>query len=834
MSSNESNGNKPPRKKKAARKKAARKKAAVKPSSKKAPVKKKAAAKKKTAVKKAAAKKTVAKKPASKKPKTSNSKSKVAVNKRRSMLRILGQVALLFTLIMGGYLIYLDAVIQSKFEGKRWQIPAKVFSRPLELFAGANVSQEQIEYELQQLNYRRKKDPNTLKPGNYARTDSGLQIRTRGFDFWDATETGSNISVDLKANAVDDVIVNGKGDEIARLEPVLVGGIYPAHNEDRVLVTLDQVPSALIGALLAVEDREFYEHWGVSVRGIARALFANIKAGGLRQGGSTLTQQLVKNFYLSSERSLTRKINEALMALLLDFHYEKDDILEAYLNEVYLGQAGQRAIHGFGLASLFYFGVPLRELEVQQIALLVGIVKGASWYDPRRNPERAKERRTQVLSLMLDQGEIGQAEFDRVKNKPLGVIKKPVYVDERYPAFMNLVRQQLKQDYRDEDLRSEGLRIFTTIDPYAQHQLEKTIAKQLRSVERYQGEKYQTLQAASIFTSANTGEVVALVGDKNSQYKGFNRALRAYRPIGSLIKPVVYLSALEKGYTLASLLKDEPIEIKTENGELWRPDNFEKVSHGEVILQQALAHSYNQATASLAMDVGIEKIADRVVSLGVEKDLPKVPALALGAVSLSPFEVATLYQTFAAGGFYTPLRSIRSVMNAEGKPLQRYGIDVEKRISPEHTYLLTAALQEVVTQGTAKTAKRYLSEGLKVAGKTGTSDDQRDAWFAGWSGSYLGVVWVGFDDNLKTELTGATGALPIWAQTMAGLTQVPLKPIQPESVDWYWIDPKEVARSKPHCDGAVFVPMIESTVPTKKSSCSETGRVFNWIRKLFD
>ena len=845
MSSNESN----PKKKSARRKPAAKKSAARKTAAKKktAP-RKKSAARKKAATNSAPPKKSAVKKSqdaknqGSKAPAKNNGTDRkkaagvAAASAKKPLLKSTGfwfRLAVVFLLLGGGYLIYLDAVIQSKFEGKRWQVPAKVYSRPLEIFTGAAVSRDQLIFELRQLHYRRKPDAAQLRPGSYAVVDENIHFHTRGFDFWDGEENASQVVAHFNGSEIRDVVVNGQGDEIARLEPVVVGGIYPAHNEDRILVTLDQVPSALVGALLAVEDRDFYDHWGVSLKGIARAVFANLRAGGLRQGGSTLTQQLVKNFYLTSERTLTRKVNEALMAVLLDFHYEKDDILGAYLNEVYLGQAGQRAIHGFGLASLFYFGVPLRELEVEQIALLVGLVKGPSWYDPRRNPERALERRTQVLMQMVEQGVMGQGEFDRVKDKPLGVIEKPVYQDERYPAFMNLVRQQLQQDYRDEDLRSEGLRIFTTLDPYIQQQTQQAVESHLRHIERGYGAKYAALQSAAIFTSANTGEVVALVGDKNPAFKGFNRALNAYRPIGSLIKPAVYLAALEQGYTLATLVKDEPIEVSRPNQPVWRPENFEKQSHGEVLLMQALANSYNQATARVAMDIGIERVAAMVERLGVDKDLPIVPALSLGAVSLSPYEVATLYQTFAAGGFYTPLRAIRSVLDGNGEPLQRYGIDVERRIDPGYNYLMTTALQEVVRQGTAKTAQQYLPESLQLAGKTGTSDEQRDAWFAGWSGNYLGVVWVGFDDNLATQLTGATGALPIWAQTMSRLPQQPLEPVTPESVVWHWIDAREMALSKPHCDGAVYVPLLRNTVPDKRATCSETGRVFNWIRNLF-
>ncbi|MCG8316609.1 MAG: penicillin-binding protein 1B [Pseudomonadales bacterium] len=823
MSSNESNGKKRPQKKKAAsRKKSATKKSAAKKSA----VKPKAS-KAKTATKRKSA---VSKKTANKKR---QSKNKAAKTTFLSMTTI-AKMAVVVLLIFGGYLIYLDAIIQSKFAGKRWQVPAKVYSRPLEIFSGANVSRAQLLTELKQLHYQQKTGAASLGPGSYRVATGEIQLHSRGFEFWDGSESANQITVRFHGDAIADVVVNKSSDEIARLEPQLVGGIYPAHNEDRVLVTLDQVPSALIGALIAVEDRDFYEHWGVSIRGIVRAMFANIKAGGLRQGGSTLTQQLVKNFYLTSERSLTRKINEALMAVLLEFHYEKDAILEAYLNEVYLAQAGQRSIHGFGLGSLYYFGVPLRELKVEQIALLVGLVKGPSWYDPRRHPQRAKERRDQVLALMVDQGVMGQSEFERVKNRPLSVIAKPVYDDERFPAFMNLVRQQLQQDYKDEDLRSEGLRIFTTLDPFVQQQLQQQTQNHLVNLAKGYGSQYQNLQMAAIFTAANTGEVVALLGDKNPRFKGFNRALNAYRPIGSLIKPAVYLAALEQGYTLATLVEDEPIEIATPNGEIWRPENFEKVSHGPVIMQQALAQSYNQATARVATNIGIDKLTDMVKRLGVNKNLPEVPALSLGAVSLSPYEVATMYQTFAASGFYTPLRAIRSVLGGDGKPLQRYGIDVDKRLEPAYAYLITVALQEVVNQGTAKTAKLYLPEDLAAAGKTGTSDEQRDAWFAGWTGAYLGVVWVGFDENQPTTLTGASGALPIWAKTMAQLPQSPLNPLQPDNVEWYWVDPLAMALAKSHCEGAVFVPLVEATVPETHARCDNSGRVFNWIKNLFE
>lgn len=841
--------------KKTATKKTVAKKKASTTSGRKSPAKKKAAATRSTTTRATATRtestgstrKAVPHKKAARKTKRasgggggSGANSKIAKRKQRwTLLLKLGAV---LGALGVGFVVYLDALIQDKFEGKRWAIPAKVYARPLELFEGAALSDRQVLFELQRLGYRKVPADQRLSPGTYSVTNnpsawgaaqSKIAFHTRGFQFWDGQEPAQPIELSIVKDQVKDLVTGKKRNEIARLEPSLIGGIYPAHNEDRVLVTLDQVPPLLIEGLLAVEDRDFYEHWGLSFRGIARAMVANVKAGGFRQGGSTLTQQLVKNFYLSSERSLRRKIMEAIMSVLLDAHYEKDDILEAYLNEIYLGQSGKRAVHGFGLASLFYFGQPLRELQPHQIALMVGLVKGASWYDPRRNSDRALERRNQVLAQMEEQGVISAAEKNQYSALPLDIIAKPVYEDERYPAFLDLVKRQLRQDYRDEDLRSEGLQIFTTIDSYVQERVEDSFQQRFQLLEKQYGKAMASLQGAAVFTETHSGEVVAMLGDRRVRYKGFNRALDAYRPVGSLMKPLVFLAALEKGYTLATMVDDSAYSVTLKNGQTWAPLNFDKKDHGQVPLQLALANSYNQATARVAMDVGVNGIVKKVRQLGVEKEFAEVPAIALGAVELSPYEVAGMYQTLAASGFYTPLRSIRSVLDSSGKPLQRYGIDVDKRVSEDLIYLLTSALQETVRNGTGKSAYNTLSDGLNIAGKTGTSDEQRDSWFAGWVGNYLGIIWLGQDENLATPITGATGALPVWIDAMK---QLPLRPLELEktsAVEWVWINPMEQALSKSHCEGAIYVPMLAETVPRKQSKCGETGKVMNWIKRWF-
>lgn len=792
---------------------------------------------KNTPAKKASAKKPASKKAASKKPVSKKSGSKKSGSKKpgtntRRWWPLLLKIGLVLLVLSVMGVVYLDARITNHFEGKRWSIPAKVYGRPLEIYDGMKLSEEQLAFELSQLNYRHLFDRN-LTPGTFTSEGGRFQLSTRGFDFWEGAEPARKLSFELRQGTVQSLKTEGQ-DTIVRLEPALIGGIYPAHNEDRVLVKLDQVPKELVVTLLAVEDRDFFEHFGLSFKGIARALVANVSSGSVQQGGSTLTQQLVKNFYLSSERTLTRKGTEAVMAVLLDAHYDKEAILEAYLNEVYLGQAGKRGIHGVGLASLFYFGQPLRELELHQMALMVGIIKGPSWYDPRRHPQRALERRNQVLQILLQQGMLDQSRYDKEVKKPLDVIKKPLYEDARYPAFLDLMKRQLKRDYKDEDLRSEGLRIFTTLDPWLQDSFERAAQGRIKTLQRDYGKSLDSLEVAGVFTASNTGEVVAVVGGQSVRYEGFNRALDAYRPIGSLAKPAVYLAALERDFHLGSLLQDEAVPYKLRNGDVWKPENYEKKSHGLVPMITALANSYNQATANLAMALGIPAVVDAMQRLGVDKKLPEVPALSLGAVSLSPFEVAQMYQTIATEGFATPLRTIRSVLASDGQPLQRYELEVDQRFNAADIYALTYALQETIRSGTGKSATQWLPADLNLAGKTGTSDDQRDSWFAGFSGNYLGVVWMGIDDNRKTPLTGALGALPVWAQTLSSQSLLPLQPNQPDNIEWVWIDPVQEAQTKPNCNNSLELPVRKDAIPDKTVSCGTGGRVLNWFKGLMN
>jgi penicillin-binding protein 1B len=720
---------------------------------------------------------------------------------------------------LGLYMLRLDGVVRDKFEGRRWAIPARVYARPLELYAGAPLAQRDVLDELKLLHYRQQSPANA---GSWQQKGNELVIHTRGFTFGDGAEKAQVLRLRFSGNTIADVASTERNERgVVRLEPMVIGGIYPRHNEDRILMQLKEAPKYLVPALLATEDRSFYSHYGISLRGTARALWVNLTSG-RTQGGSTLTQQLVKNFYLSSERTMTRKANEALMALLLEMHYSKDEILETYLNEVALGQSGDRSINGFGLAAQFYFGQPVSELELHQVALLVAMVQGPSYYNPRRNPKRALARRNLVIDNLLRDGGIKAELAEKAKKKPLGVVPKPTAATV-YPAFIDLVRRQLHTEYKEEDLASEGLRIFTTLDPLVQEAGQAAFQSTVVRLKKSAPKRLGKLQGAMVVANPENGELLAMIGGYGD-FTGYNRALDARRQIGSLVKPAVYLTALDSGrYTVVSPLDDGPVQLASEDGKVWEPKNDDGESHGVVPLYHALSHSYNQATIRMGMEVGVPEVIATLKRMGVKQQLANYPSLMLGAVDMSPLEVLSLFQVYASGGFRAPPRSIREVIDAKGKPLKRYGLAVEQVADPAAVYLVNFALQQTMRSGTAASAAASLPPDLVMAGKTGTTNDLRDAWFAGYTGNYLAIVWVGNDDNRPTGLFGATGALPVWVETMRRLHPVPLVQAQPENVQWQWADRETGLRSAEGCPDAVFVPFRSDTVPQDAVACGEGG-----------
>ena len=746
--------------------------------------------------------------------------------------RIFIGIALLASALLG-YTVHLDNIVRQQFEGKRFALPAQIYARPLELFVGKRLRPEQLKAELQLLRYTPSARPDSA--GQYFENGIVFVINTRSFLFWDGEQSAQRIRVNFK----DDVVTaladarTSQDIAIARLDPALIGGIYPDHNEDRDLIRLDQVPPTIIDALLTIEDRRYYQHSGIDPRGMLRAL-ASVFREGRTQGGSTITQQLVKNFYLSPERTLWRKFNEVLMALLLELHYEKDDILETYLNEVYLGQDGGRAIHGFGLASRFYFDRRIDQLEIDQAALLVAMLKGPTRYNPRSAPERALQRRNLVLDELAAASPEWAVEYENARTKPLGISQQPGRGTARYPAFVDVVREQLSRDYDEADLQSEGLRIFSTVDPIVQDAAEKALITRLDAIEKSLPIEPQTLQGAVVVSDTQSGELHAIVGDRVPQYAGFNRALSARRQVGSLMKPVMYLAALEQPeqYSLSTLLDDTELVWEEPGIEPWRPQNYDNEYHGQVPLHMALAKSYNVAAARLGLTLGIDHVVETAHRLGAPDELPLHASIILGTNTLTPLEAAGLYQTIASGGFRMPLRAIREVLTHEGERLQRYPLAVEQVIDAAPAFLLTTGLQGVVRDGTASGVSGFLSTDLNLAGKTGTTDGLRDSWYAGFSGDRLGVVWLGSDEEQSIGLTGSSGALRVWGEMMQKLDPQPLLLATPDNIEMAAIDATTQLRVDEHCEGAVVLPFVRGSAPQAGAPCT-SAKPANKIKRIF-
>jgi len=690
------------------------------------------------------------------------------------------------SLVFSIYLFYLDWQIQQKFSGNRWTLPARVYARPIELFSGKQMTPQMLRQILTGIGFA---DADIdIGAGRFEQNGKHIEIHTRQFSFWDGDARPQKISVRFADNRISGIsdLQSGKKHAYFRLEPQLIGKIYPLHNQDRVLVPYERVPVTLVDALVAVEDRSFFYHTGVDPKGILRAFVANFQTGGFVQGGSTLTQQLVKNFFLSPERTITRKINEIFMALILEYRYSKAEIMSAYINEVYLGQDGARGVHGFGTAAEFYFGKPLDELTTAQLALLVGLVKGASYYNPIRHQQRALSRRNLVLEKMHELGFINRSEMENARAEKLELKQAGHLKSSMSSDFLELVRIQLLETYKNEDLHNEGLRIFTTMDPELQVSLQKSIQNRLRQLEKTGNSNTRNLQAAAIISTVDTGEILALSGSRTPEQGAYNRAIHSSRPIGSLIKPFVYLQALSRPdkYHPLTEIKDAPLEIPSVNGEIWKPRNYSGKYHGTVTLLEALARSYNLASINLGLEVGLKNVIQQLRTLGLNKNINQYPSILLGSIELTPLEVTQLYQVLASGGFRSHLSVIREVLTKHGKPLQKSDIRVNRVVKPEFAIMLNSMLRTVVNSGTAQGLKPVFREKLLLAGKTGTTNNLRDSWFAGFGSNYLGVVWVGKDDNGSTGLTGASGAMRVWGDIMQHVALEPVASTPLPGIKW--------------------------------------------------
>lgn len=668
-------------------------------------------------------------------------------------------LALFAFIVISG--IYFDQKISNRLEGPTWTLPAALYARPLILKEQLPLAQNALINELKLLNYRAV--TRVESPGQFAVAGEQVLIYRRAFDFPDRSEPSEVVAVNFDGNVVTHLQSKGQGDITEfRLDPLLLDRLNNKEIQDRVFVPFEKIPDLLINTLILMEDRDFYHHQGVSPFAILRAFIVNFKAGRTVQGGSTLTQQLAKNLFLSQERSLWRKFQEAYIAVLIDHKYGKDMILESYLNEVYLAQNGATGVYGVGLASAFYFARPVGELRVEQIALLVAIIKGPSFYNPRRNPERALERRDLVLRLMLEFNYINTAQYRIAIKSSLNLSNIKALNNRANPAFVSLLNRELTNDVPARIRSQSGLSIFTSISPLAQKNAELAIQN---GVTKIQKKNQNDLEGAMVITDREYAEVRALVSGKDVKYNGFNRALDASRPIGSLVKPPVYLTALDAGYELSDKLSDKEIILKNSTGQRWKPKNYDRKFRGEVTLEHALVKSLNVPTVNLGMQIGLDNVIESLHKMGVEENIRAYPSLVLGSLSLSPFQVAQMYQPIGMQGVYKPLTMIRTIVSNEGEVLYQRSPDARQIFSQQSVEQLSIALHKVTTEGTARSLT-WRNPGQTFAGKTGTTNNLNDSWFVGFDDDEVVTTWVGKDNNKSAGLTGSSGALILFSGYM--------------------------------------------------------------------
>jgi penicillin-binding protein 1B len=756
------------------------------------------------------------------------------------------------TLLGAWYLRYLERVVTAKFEGRKWQFPSKIYSDTLLLYVGMNLRKEDLWEKLRRLGYRETRSAPTTK-GEYRLLKSGgpLEIYLHGFVYPLEVFKGIPVRITLRGATVTKMENLEDGQDLfsLELEPELVTGLYDRIWQERRLVNLSEVPPLLARAILVIEDERFYRHRGIDPVAILRASWANLRSGGIVQGGSTLTQQLMKNFFLGDERTLRRKVKEVLMALVAERKYAKEEILENYLNEIYLGQKGAQGIFGVWEAAQFYFSKELPDLTVGEMALLAGLIKAPNRYSPYRSIETAAQRRNVVLGKMLEEKLISRRQYEAALREMIPR-RELVKVANDAPYYVDFLKRELAENYSHEVLTAEGLGIFTSLDLQLQKLAERSLAEGLKRLEesypylRKRGEE-DHLEGAIVVLKPQTGEIKAMAGGRDYQKSQFNRIFQAKRQPGSVFKPFVYLAALMygpeaggKGFTPVTLVEDSPFTWNYE-GQEWQPANYKDEYFGTVTFRTALEKSLNSATARVAREVGIRYVRDIAYRLGIQSPLPAFPSVALGSAEVTPLEVAVAFSTLANNGVRTQPLAVKQVMDQSGRVVEKRDIRVEKVITPQLAFMMNHLLKGVLDRGTGRVA-RLQGFNRPAAGKTGTTNDTKDAWFVGYTPELLTVVWVGFDNQSKLGLSGAQAALPIWTEFMkratAGAPVTDFTP--PPGIKMIDIDPLSGYRATPNCPQVIQEAFLEGEEPSGfcplhpaplSQLLSAPGSFFSWL-----
>jgi penicillin-binding protein 1B len=762
----------------------------------------------------------------------SSPRSRKSHRRRRLIWRLplLLSPIVLFVLVAAVYgYVQLSQMIHLGFEGRRWSLSSKVYADAESLYPGLPLRLDDLQRSLERLGYR---PVQTLtNQGQYRVHAPHVDIALREFRYPYRHEPARTVRVTFARQTVREVRpLRGEQPLVAvALEPQLVSEFFTPEREKRQLVRISDMPPHLIKAVIAIEDRRFYTHRGIDWIGIGRALYRNLRAGGVTEGGSTLTQQLVKNFFLTPRRTVWRKGAEMIMAVMVEARYSKEAILELYLNEIYLGQRGSISINGVGEAARLYFRKNTTELTVAEAALLAGLIRAPHLYSPYKHPERALDRRNRVLAAMRDEGFLSDEQFQRTGRLPLRVEAVTLEIN-RAPYFVDFLREQLLQRYSLEDLTANNLAIFTSLDLRLQESAQRALEAGLERLDRRvaKAAEGRKVQGALIAIQPQTGFIRALVGGRDYGASQFNRATQARRQVGSVFKPIVFAAALEGGgawnrqvTTALTQVEDAPTTF-SHGGRPWSPQNYGGRYLGWVGPRMALEQSLNVATVRFAERVGYDRVAHYARRMGMQGRLEALPSLVLGAFEATPLEVAQVYGVLANHGLRAASLSVKEVMTADGRVLEKHDIGAEEILQPATAFIVTDFLQGVLDRGTARSA-RQAGFRWPAAGKTGTTDEGRDAWFAGYTPDLLVVVWVGYDDNHPLGLTGAQAALPIWVdfmkQVLAGRPMQEFVP--PPGVVEVSADPTSAEVAHAGCPTRVTEVFIEGTEP--KTYCALHG-----------
>lgn len=731
-------------------------------------------------------------------------------------------LAMLLFVAMLAFVGYEYVTVTRKFDSsRRWDLPSRVYSDALPILPGLAYPRSLLEPKLNHAGYHAV-TREVSNPGEYRYAGGGLEVYLQSFSYPDIEFAGMPVRITFEDGRVSGIRRLGDNAKLraVRIEPELITSIYDEVMEDRVPVPLGQVATVLVDAVIATEDRAFFRHEGISLRGIARAAWTNYRSGAIRAGGSTLTQQLVKNLFLSHERKIGRKLREALMAVILESRYSKEEILEAYLNEIYLGQNGSVQIVGVEQASQIYFGKRAKYLTLGEAATLAGMIRSPNIASPLRAPERARARRDVVLASMLELGKIDRIRHDKEVAKPLSVNAYPRSIRSA-PFFVDLVLKQLRETYPQTQLETEGLRIFTTLDTTMQRAAEQAIESGIASLTK----KYRTIRKADaplegvvLTIQPGTGYVKALVGGRSYSRSQFNRAFQARRQPGSLFKPFVYTAAMDpargsEALTAASILDDTPISIQTSSG-AWRPQNYDGKFHGRTSVREALTLSYNIPAVRAAIDAGVPNVIKLASQIGVRSRLQPYPSISLGSFEVTPLEIAFAYSVFANEGVKAEPVTILAVATRDGHVLENREVKIHRVAPAAVIYVMNDILKDVLDRGTAASV-RSLGFTRPFAGKTGTTNNYRDAWFVGYSPKILSLVWVGFDDGRTMRLSGSDAAVPIWAAYMKKIAgMVPNGDFRrPADVVERQIDPYTGMLASPYCPASETELFVAASTP---------------------